>query len=165
MPVFYDGGGYRSERPAQHCQSSSSAVQQSLADRPPFAAPWQPTQPSKQNKQQKNQKMPSLSAPVRPAPKNKLKTGPTGQRDHEKKTFTSTPSQHKQTHHNRTKTKPKKVHKTAEKRRAATTAATQSGGRVTNPYKLFHSNHKHLVKYWVHVHNLNLEMTHCYVRV
>ena len=62
------------------------------------------------------QKMPLLSAPLRLA--SKTKTGPTGQRDHgkkTKKTFTSTPSQHKRTHHNRTKTKPRKSRQNRQK--------------------------------------------------
>ena len=86
---------------------SSSAVQQSLADRPPLAAPWQPTQPSKQ-KNKKNAVGVRSGWPqkqVQPASETT------------KKTFTSTPSQHKQTHHNRTKTKPGKSRQNRQKSR------------------------------------------------
>ena len=104
-------------------QPSSSAVQQSLTDRLPLAAPWQPTQPSKQK--MFFQKMPSVSAPLRLA--SKTKTGPTGQRDHKKKRKKHSPAHHPNTNKLTTteqKQSQEKVDKTAEKRRAATTAAS-----------------------------------------
>ena len=93
---------------ALHCQSSSSGVQQSLADRPPLAA----TNSAIQTKKTKKNAVGVRSGWPQ---KQKTKTGPTDQRDHKKNIHQHTiPTQTNST----------------EQKRAATTAATQSGAYV-----------------------------------